>query len=126
MKTAAIIIFALELALLFVHEMDAIRREEWKMFIVLKNMADEKAYHIFMLLHVPLYMALLLLLFSPFFAMGYYVVDVFLAAHMLVHLGFSKHHANKLNSTISKAIINLSGLLALIHLFIISELLFKL
>lgn len=37
-------IFILMLSLLVIHEMDAIRSKEWKMFIVLKDMADEKAY----------------------------------------------------------------------------------
>jgi hypothetical protein len=34
------VLFALILALLFVHEMDAIRAKEWKMFVGLKNMND--------------------------------------------------------------------------------------
>ena len=122
MQTVAIIIFALELALLFTHEMDAIRRQEWKMFIILKDMDDEKACRIFMLLHVPLYMAILLLLFSSFSHVGYYVVDIFLLIHMVIHLGFRKHLDNKFGSTISKVIINSAGLLAIVHLIVISEL----
>ena len=122
MRIVAITIFALELALLFVHEMDAIRRQEWKMFIILKDMDDEKACRIFLLLHIPLYMAVLLLLFSPCSHIGYYVVDIFLLAHMLIHLGFRKHPDNKFGSTISKVIINSAGLLAIVHLIIISGL----
>ena len=71
MQTFAIIIFYLALTLLFVHEMDAVRRKEWKMFIVLKDMEDEKACHIFLLLHIPLYLMILLLLISPFSQIAY-------------------------------------------------------
>ena len=83
-------------------------------------MEDEKAYHIFLLLHVPLYVILLWLLFSPASQVAYYVVDIFLLAHMLVHLGFRKHPANRLDGTLSKVIINLAGLFAAIHITAIS------
>ena len=119
-QTAITVIFALELALLLTHEMDAVRRKEWKMFTVLKNMADEKAYQIFLLLHIPLYLVLLLFLSSPFLYMGYYMIDIFLMAHMLVHFKFRKHPANKLNRAISKGIINSAGLLAAVHFIAIS------
>ena len=115
MRIVAITIFALELALLFVHEMDAIRRQEWKMFIILKDMEDDKAYHIFLLLHIPLYIVILLLVFFSFSQIAYYVVDAFVIAHMLIHLGFRKHPANKFDNTVSKTIINLAGILAVIH-----------
>ena len=120
MPTAVMTIFALELALLFTHEMDAIRRHEWKMFIGLNKMADETAYRIFLLLHIPLYALALLLLFSPFSLVGYYVVDIFLLAHMLIHLAFKNHPANQLDGIISKTIINAAGLLAVVHLIAIS------
>ena len=116
MQTALITIFSLEFAFLLIHEMDAIRRQEWLMFIILKDMTDEKAYNIFLLIHIPLYTTILLLLFSPFSYIGYYIVDGFLLIHSLVHFVFRKHPSNKLNNTLSKMIICSSGLLAFIHL----------
>ena len=120
MQIAITIIFSIELALLFTHEMDAIRRQEWKMFVILKDMEEEKAHHTFLLLHIPLYTAVLYLLFSSFLYIAYYVVDLFLFVHMLVHLRFSNHPANKFNGNISKLIINSAGVLAVIHLIAIS------
>ena len=114
------VIFALELALFFTHEMDAVRRKEWKMFILLKKMGDEKAYQIFMLLHIPLYLIILLLFTFPSLYIGYFVIDIFLMAHMFIHFGFKQHPANKLNGAISRGIINSAGLLAIIHLIAIS------
>lgn len=114
------LIFSLALALLFTHEMDAIRKQEWKMFILLKEMEEERAYRIFMLLHIPLYTVLLMLLFSTKFRTGVYLTDTFLIAHMLIHLGFRNHPANRFNNGISKGIIFLAGVLAIVHILIIS------
>lgn len=114
-------IFAFELALLFTHEMDAIRKQEWKMFIFLKDMADEKAYHIFMLLHIPLYAVIVSLLLSPFLHIEYYITDVFLVLHTLLHLGFRKHPTNKFNNNISNGIIFSAGLFAVFHLLLVSR-----
>ena len=119
MQNFIIVLFALELSLLFTHEMDAIHRQEWKMFIFFKNMTDEKSCNIFMLLHIPLYAAILSLLFSAYLNIGCYIVDIFLLVHMLIHWGFRKHPENRFNGIISKGIINLAGLLGVIHLVII-------
>ena len=121
MEIVALLIFALELALLFVHEMDAIRRQEWKMFVFLKDMADEKAYRVFMLLHIPLYTAVLGLLLSDYARIGIYITDIVLMAHLLVHVVFRRHPANKLNGRMSKSIIYAAGLLAAIHLVLYSN-----
>ncbi|MGL6200434.1 MAG: DUF6713 family protein [Lachnospiraceae bacterium] len=96
------------------------RKKEWKMFIVLKDMEDEKAYRTFMLLHIPLYMAILFLLLSDYMRIGLYITDIFLVLHMFVHLGFRNHKANDLNGRVSKTIIYSSGLLAVLHLIAIT------
>lgn len=120
MQMALNVIFALELALLFTHEMDAIRKQEWKMFIILKDMEDEKAYRTFMLLHIPLYAVILFLLLSDTTRIGYYFTDIFLIAHLFIHWGFRNHRANRLNNGISKCIILFAGLLASIHLIVVT------
>ena len=114
--SAAAVIFAIELALLFTHEMDAVRRQEWQMFIILKDMADEKAFRIFMLLHIPLYAVILSLLLSDRMIIAMYITDIFLILHMLIHFAFTGHKANQMNGGVSKAIIYSAGLLALVHL----------
>ena len=100
--------------------MDAVRRQEWKMFTILKDLADEKAYRIFTLLHIPLYALIFLLWIFDYMLVLYYVMDVFLILHWLLHLGFRKHPENNLNNGISKSILFLLGLLALIHLLIMT------
>ena len=118
MKTFLSTVFSIELALLFAHEMDAIRNREWRMFLILKDMPDEKAYHIFTLLHIPIYVVIILLLSSTM-RIGFIAVDVFLIAHMVLHLGFRKHPNNNFNHPISSCIIFGAGWLALLHLILI-------
>ena len=114
------IIFSLALALLFTHEMDAVRRQEWKMFVILKDMPDEVAYRIFTLLHIPLYALIFLLWLFNYLLVLFYILDIFLILHLFLHIGFSKHPDNNLKNRISKTIIFSAGLLALTHLIIIS------
>ncbi|WP_368665131.1 DUF6713 family protein, partial [Paenibacillus borealis] len=48
-------IFSINFALLLLHEMDAIRAKEWRMFIILKDMEDNRVFKVFTILHLPLY-----------------------------------------------------------------------
>ena len=77
MKPAAMIISSSEPALLFAHEMDAVRKQEWKMFIVLKDMKNEKAYLVFLSLQIPLYTAVLMLLFHLFLILHFILLIFF-------------------------------------------------
>ncbi len=51
--------FLLGFCLLLVHEMDAIRCKEWRVFPITSRMEDEAGYRVFTLLHIPLYALLL-------------------------------------------------------------------
>lgn len=115
------VLFMLILALLLVHEMDAIYNREWKMFIILKDFPDETAYKIFTALHMPLYFLVILIV-----ALGnanvqtilYYVIDLFLLAHAVVHFLFRKHKENRFESMFSKTIIYSMAVLASAHLIL--------
>jgi hypothetical protein len=99
--------------------MDAIRTKEWKMFIVLKDMADETAYKVFTLLHLPLYFVSIFVLVQGEALANTilcYVIDVFLICHAIVHFGFRKNPNNGFDSTFSKIIIYCLGVLAIIHI----------
>ena len=118
-KSHMLTLFIFMLSLLLIHEMDAIRSKEWKMFIGLKDLKDDTAYKIFTIAHLPLY-------FVGFFILAqagslantvlYFIMDGFLACHTVIHFCFRKHPANGFSSMFSQCIINLMGLLAIIHL----------
>lgn len=110
------VLFSIILALLFLHEMDAVKNAEWKMFVILKNMDDEKAYRVFSLLHLPLYAVLLLILISVSQQTAFYIVDIFLIAHTILHLLFERHPQNGLKTAFSRCIIYTMGALAAVHL----------
>ena len=114
--TFMFMVFVLNLALLFVHEMDAVRHQEWRMFIILKDLSEKNAYRAFAALHIPLYAAVLFLLLSAWQFAGMLLVDVFLLAHTGIHFGFRKHPANGFQNRFSNGLIYGMGALSLLHL----------
>lgn len=113
--------FLITLSLLLVHEMDAIQAKEWKMFIILKDMADEVACKVFIGIHFPLYLGALYALLSDGTA-GYVlkiIIDVFLLGHAVIHFAFRKHTDNGFRSLYSKAIIYSMSALALLHFILL-------
>ena len=111
-------LFSMILALLFTHEMDAVRNKEWRMFIGLKDLPEETAYRLFLLLHIPLYTAVLLVLINGTETIGFYLVDLFMIFHAITHYLFRNHPNNRLTNRLSQGIINAAGALALIHLIL--------
>jgi len=119
MFTLAQILFAIILALLLLHEMDAIRNAEWKMLIILKDMNDTKAFKMFTLLHLPLYIITLMLILSEKYQIiAYYAIDMFLIVHSILHLIFERHSKNGLKNVFSRSIIYTMGLLSIFHILI--------
>jgi len=117
MPDLLLILFLFNLALFLLHEMDAIRRSEWRLFIVLKDLEDSKAYQIFTIIHLFLYVIILSLLFSQYQTITFWVLDIFFIIHAILHLLFERHPRNEFKNTFSRAIIYPMGMLAAIHLF---------
>jgi hypothetical protein len=106
-------IFYIGLSLFIVHEMDAIRRHEWRMMII--NIKDELAYIIFTILHIPIFILI-------FFGIAdkndtlILILSTFFVIHIFLHIVFIKHEKNEFNSMFSWLIITgifLSGLIFL-------------
>lgn len=117
MPDSSIILISIIYALLFIHEMDAIKNEEWKMFIILNKLHNRNAYLIFSILHLPLYCILLIFsMIDKYQAMTYQIVCLLLMVHTILHLFFERHSNNKLKSTYSRIIIYMIGILATIYL----------
>ncbi len=77
------------LALLFAHELDAVRLHEWRLFPGLRRLDDEAGYRLFTALHVPLFFAIFLGLFGagPGVRAGLIVaLDVFFIVHVALHV----------------------------------------
>jgi len=116
------VMFTFNITLLLLHEMDAIRAKEWKMFIILNRMREETAYIVFSLIHLPLYALVIFVISqsgSTAYALVWLIVDVFLVAHAIIHFLFRKHRANGFHSIYSMLLIYGMGIFAIIHLLLI-------
>jgi hypothetical protein len=86
MQTLLKIIFAINLVLLILHEMDAIHWKEWRILFGIDD--DNKGRHIFLLAHIPFFMILLFALMysdTPFGQVTSLIVGLFLIAHYFLH-----------------------------------------
>ncbi|WP_340019266.1 DUF6713 family protein [Paenibacillus sp. FSL H3-0457] len=111
-----LVLFLFNLSLFLLHEMDAIRRSEWKLFMVLKDMEDDKAYRYFTRIHLPMYTIILSLLFSSYQTITFWVLDIFFIIHTVLHFFFEKHPRNEFKNGFSRSLIYPMGIIALIHL----------
>ena len=110
--------FWLNLALLLTHELDAVRRQEWRMFLFLNKLDDERAHQLFSLLHVPLFIVIFWFLSGPNQPVYFWfqlIVDIFLVFHWGLHILFRNHPANAFTAAFSKRLVEGMALLGLIH-----------
>ncbi|MFD2881450.1 DUF6713 family protein [Paenibacillus rhizoplanae] len=57
--------------------MDAIRAKEWRMFIFLRELTDERAFKVFTILHLPLYAFFLLFSLISQHLLSFIIIDMF-------------------------------------------------
>lgn len=122
MQNATNLLFLFLLSLLMVHELDAIRRREWRMFIILNKMDDERAFQIFSLLHIPLLMVIFWFITAPSAIVVFWfqvVLDTFLIVHKFLHDSFQRHPNNEFTTPFSKRVINLMAIVGFVHLIFI-------
>lgn len=111
------LLFLFIFSLLLIHEMDAVRTKEWRMFIILKDMKDETAHRVFTIIHLPLYLCALYAL-SIGGTASYVlkiIIDAFLIGHAALHYAFRNHSGNGFESGFSKTIIYGAATLAVLH-----------
>jgi hypothetical protein len=87
------LLFFTAVSLLVLHEMDAIDKKEWRLLFVLRRLPDEGALRWFILLHLPLFVALMALVAASESTTVHWIeggVDAFLIVHAGLHeqLGF--------------------------------------
>lgn len=106
--------FFVALSLLLVHEMDAVRLYEWRLFRFLSTMLEDRAYMTFTALHIPLYVALFWGLFqnttggmNQNLRMG---IDLFCIVHIVLHMLFANHAEYQFHSFFSRLLIGGAGL----------------
>jgi len=122
MPNLLLMLFLINLSLFLLHEMDAIRRSEWRLFIILKDMDDSKAYKVFTFIHFFLYIIILSLLFSHYQTVLFWILDLFFIIHAVLHLIFERHPRNEFKNSFSRFIIYPMGILAVVHFIFLNYL----
>jgi len=116
------LIFYTGLSLLLTHELDAVKRHEWRIFPGLSNLKDNLSYHLFVVLHIPLFIMILWFLCHPSEYVHFWFqisVDGFLIIHLGLHHFFKAHDKYEFTQQFSRVIINLMALTGLIHMILL-------
>lgn len=94
----------LGLVFIILHEMDAIRCKEWRIFPLLSFLNDKAGLIVFIFLHIPLFYWVLseIQFNNENFRKGF---DYFLIIHLILHLLFLAHKKNEFKDWISWVII---------------------
>jgi hypothetical protein len=113
------IFFYLGLSFITIHEMDAIRCREWRIFPGLSLLSDKLGYIVFVLVHIPLFFFIYWELTHSqdikVFIKGF---NIFTIIHLGLHVLFLKHNNNEFKDWISWTILIGAGLCGLIDLII--------
>lgn len=107
------ILFVLGIAFLFVHELDAIQKHEWRFFFALLPVSDRTAYCIFTAAHMPLFALIMWNVQSYLFQTG---LDLFLIFHASLHWMLRNHPLVKFNDGFSRFWIFGGAVLGILHL----------
>ena len=106
------------LALILVHELDAMRCHEWRIFPGLSMLPDRIGRMLFILLHIPLFVFLLVSLTAPVPGRAFIAgLDIFLVVHLGLHLLFLLHPKNEFKDVWSWSIIAGAALCGALDLF---------
>lgn len=104
--------FLLALSLMFTHELDAIRRNEWRVIPGMNLLSDQTGFVVFVLAHVPLFGLVVWASFlqpsdkAIVFQLGF---SAFCVAHVLLHWLFRNNPAYEFNNLLSRFLIWGSG-----------------
>jgi hypothetical protein len=116
MEPLSRLVFFAVVSSLFVHELDANRRHEWRSFVASLPVGDETAYRLFTALHAPLFVVLRWLLDAPRVQID---VDVFVVVHALAHFGLRGHPLLAFENWFSRLWIGGDALLGVLHLALV-------
>jgi hypothetical protein len=113
------IFFYLGLSSLIIHEMDAVRCKEWRIFPGLSLLDDNWGFKIFMIAHVLLFYLLFWgLIEKSDNSQIKYGLDIFSVIHVGLHFLFLKHKKNEFKDWVSWTIILSAGIFGLIDILI--------
>lgn len=111
-------LFYLGLTFIIIHEMDAIRCKEWRIFPGLSLLQDQTGFKAFVIAHVPLFLFLFYGLTKETNEGLIIGLDLFFLIHLGLHILFLKHKKNEFKDWISWTIIAGAGLCGTLDLWV--------
>jgi hypothetical protein len=108
--------FYLAISLIVMHEMDAIRCKEWRIFPLLSMLNDDVGFKVFMVAHIPLFTFIFIGLNQTNNEQFIQGLDVFFIVHLGLHLLFLFHKENEFKDWMSWSIIVGAALFGLLDL----------
>jgi uncharacterized membrane-anchored protein YitT (DUF2179 family) len=101
------------------HEMDAVRCKEWRIFPLLSLLNDDWGFKVFMFAHIPLFYFIFLKLSDESAHQNLiFGLNIFFIIHFFLHLLFLKHPKNEFKDATSWGIISGCGLFGLLSLIV--------
>lgn len=100
----AVDFFMLGTTMIFLHELDAVRCSEWRIFPGLALLSDRLGMIVFLFAHVPLVYWILAEVRTGEEDFQYWF-NVFLIVHLCLHIVFLKHKNNEFTDWISWSLI---------------------
>lgn len=111
--------FYLGFSFILMHEMDAIRCKEWRIFPGISTLKEHSGFVVFMLAHIPLYLLLVWGLIASGNTAGVIRgLDLFFIIHMGLHVVFLLHEKNEFKDFLSWFIILGAALFGLLDILI--------
>jgi len=111
----AALFYALMLGFFFTHEMDAMRRHEWRVLPITSFLPDALGKQVFLWAHVPLISVIWLYGTDPN-AIFSKALSAFAIVHIGLHWAFRKHQHYEFNNLASWTLILGAGLCGAAHL----------
>ena len=108
--------FYLAISFILMHEMDAIRCKEWRIFPLLSMLNDDLGFKVFMLAHIPLFTFVFMGLNQANNTQFIKGLNIFFIVHLGLHLLFLFHKKNEFKDWISWSIISGAALFGFLDL----------
>jgi hypothetical protein len=104
---------------IIIHEMDAVRCKEWRIFPGLSFLDDNLGFKVFIIAHIPLFYFLIWGLMGQTDNDGLIRgLDIFFIVHIGFHLLFLLHKKNEFKDLLSWTIISSAGIFGLLDLLL--------
>lgn len=109
--------YLIALTFMLMHELDAIRCKEWRIFPGLSMLNEKMAYPIFVFAHLPLFYWILFSTAIQKNENTIWGLNVFFIIHLFLHLLFIKHPKNLFKDWLSWTLIVGAALFSTLDLF---------